>query len=223
MLTYNELADLLREIAMKLYVYNGYALDSFVVAGSVRLAMLIDTGLFPAENCHWVAKSIVPNINVYTSLMHNIEQRFDVIPACIMYNLLDQLFIISLDYQPEREGIPNPEFRRIFSTPEEEFTTFFSNIIENIDDFNNDSHREILSRGGTLDDSDSDSEDSDTDEEDDFIDPENAPAYEQYDGPLPLYENRHRDELLESDSSPEYSEFSLEMMLQYMARNHDQA
>jgi len=223
MLTYNELADLLREIAMKLYVYNGYALDSFVVAGSVRLAMLIDTGLFPAENCHWVAKSIVPNINVYTSLIHIIEQRFDVIPACIMYNLLDQLFIISLDYQPEREGIPNPEFRRIFSTPEEEFTTFFSNNIENIDDFNNDSHREILSRGGTLDDSDSDPEDSDTDEEDDFIDPENAPAYEQYDGPLPLYENRHRDELLESDSSPEYSEFSLEMMLQYMARNRDQA
>ena len=223
MLTYNELADLLREIAMKLYVYNGYALDSFVVAGSVRLAMLIDTGLFPAENCHWVAKSIVPNINAYTSLIHNIEQRFDVMPACIMYNLLDQLFIISLDYQPEREGIPNPEFRRIFSTPEEEFTTFFSNNIENIDDFNNDSHREILSRGGTLDDSDSDPEDSDTDEEDDFIDPENAPAYEQYEGPLPLYENRHRDELLESDSSPEYSEFSLEMMLQYMARNHDQA
>jgi len=223
MLTYNELADLLREIAMKLYVYNGYALDSFVVAGSVRLAMLIDTGLFPAENCHWVAKSIVPNINVYTSLIHIIEQRFDVIPACIMYNLLDQLFIISLDYQPEREGIPNPEFRRIFSTPEEEFTTFFSNNIENIDDFNNDSHREILSHGGTLDDSDSDPEDSDTDEEDDFIDPENAPAYEQYEGPLPLYENRHRDELLESDSSPEYSEFSLEMMLQYMARNHDQA
>src|ERR1051325_11466397 len=163
MLTYNELADLLREIAMKLYVYNGYALDSFVVAGSARLAMLIDTGLFPAENCHWVAKSIVPNINAYTSLIHIIEQRFDVIPACIMYNLLDQLFIISLDYQPEREGIPNPEFRRIFSTREEEFTTLFSNNIENID------------------------------------------------------------ELLESDSSPEYSEFSLEMMLQYMARNRDQA
>jgi hypothetical protein len=212
MLTYNELADLFREISMKLYMYNGYALDSFVVAGLVRLAVLIDTGLFPAENCHWVAKSIVPNISAYTSLMDIIEQRFDVGPTSIMYSLLDQLCIISLDYQPEREGIPNPEFRRIFSTPEEEFTTFFSSNIENIDDFDNDSHREILSHGGTLDDSDSDSDleviyDSDYDSEDDFIDPENPPEYSQYSEPPPKYEERNRDVLLDA-GVPLYSEFS---------------
>ena len=213
MLTYNELADLLREISMKLYMYNGYALDSFVVAGSVRLATLIDSGLFSAENCHWVAKSIVPDINVYTSLMHIIEQRFDAEPACIMYNLLDQLFIIALNYQPEREGISNPEFRRIFSASEAEFTTFISNNIGNIDDFDNDSHREILSHGGTLDDSDSDSDlevnyDSDYDSEDDFIDPENPPEYSQYPEPPPRFEERNRNTLLDAGVPPLYFEFS---------------
>lgn len=224
MLTYSELADLLREISMKLYMYNGYALDSFAVAGSVRLAMLIDTGLFPAENCYWVAKSIVPDINAYTSLMHIIEQRFDVVPACIMYNLLDHLCIIALDYQPEREGIPNPEFRRIFSTPEEEFTTFFSNNIENIDDFDNDSHREILSHGGGDSDSDEDSDlevnyDSDYDSEDDFIDPENPPEYIRYSEPLPRYEERNQDTLLDAGPLPLYSEFSWIRMMLFRAQS----
>src|ERR1044072_4529832 len=240
---YRDIVHLFREVSRIACNYEGYSRYSYIVEGSRRLASMIERGFFPEENCHWIAKSILPTNRTHLALIRATEYHFDADFACLMRNLVIKLHEITQSYTSEREGSFNRHFQRIITIPSEQFTTFFpgnsSNYSyrkilaqENVsdledsgtdsdtdseytDDFDNDSHREILAQGGAL-----DSED-DTDEEDDFIDPENAPAYEQYDGPLPLYENRHRDKLLESDSPPEYSEFSLRMMLQYMARNHD--
>src|ERR1051325_5893826 len=207
---YRDIVHLFREVSRIACNYEGYSRYSYIVEGSRRLASMIERGFFPEENCHWIAKSILPTNRTHLALIRATEYHFDADFACLMRNLVIKVHEITQSYTPEREGVSNRHFQRIITTPGEEFTTFFPGNSSNYSD------REILAQVNA-----SDPEDSDTDEEDDFIDPENAPAYEQYDGPLPLYENRHRDELLESDSSPEYLEFSLEMMLQYMARNHD--
>ena len=218
---YRDIVHLFREVSRIAYSYEGYSRYSYIVEGSRRLASMIERGLFPEENCHWIAKSILPTNTTHLALIRATEYHFDADFACLMRNLIIKLHEIIQSYTPEREGFSNQHFQRIITTPSEQFTTFFPGNNSNY------LYREILAQENVsdLEDSgtDSDTDSEYTDEEDDFIDPENAPAYEQYDGPLPLYENRHRDELLESDSPPEYSEFSLRMMLQYMARNHDQA
>src|ERR1043165_8864311 len=218
---YRDIVHLFREVSRIACYYEGYSRYSYIVEGSRRLASMIERGFFPEENCHWIAKSILPTNRTHLALIRATEYHFDADFACLMRNLVIKLHEITQSYTPEREGSFNWHFQRIITTPSEQFTTFFPGNSSNY------SYREILAQENVsdLEDSgtDSDTDSEYTDEEDDFIDPENAPAYEQYDGPLPLYDNRHRDELLESDSSPEYSEFSLRMMLQYMARNHDQA
>ena len=209
MLAYQDIVHMLREVSRNAYRWDGYAINSIIVAGSSHLAELIDSGLFPAENCHWIAKSIVPDLRTFRILRGVIHRRFDAMPAGMMSNLLCELFVIARDYQPEREGIPNPDFQRIFTQADMEFSTFFPN---DTDDFDNEAHREILAQGGATD-SDSDEdyigiEEEDINSEDDFIDPENPPEYELYPAKTaPRYEDRNRDTLLDA-GLPLYSEFS---------------
>jgi hypothetical protein len=134
-----------------------------------------------------------------------------------MKELIVMLYEVTRNYIPEREGIDNSHFCRIITTPGEQFTTFFPG--------NNYSDREALMgenisepEYGNDTDSEADSEYTSSEDEDDFIDPENAPEYERYEGPLPLYERRDNDRLLDA-GLPLYSEFSLRTMLWSMAKS----
>lgn len=215
---YRDTVHLLREVSRIAHAYEGYASNSYIVEGSRRLASMIERGFWPEETWHWIASSIVPNYRRYRYLSEYIHNHFDADFESLLQELLSNLYSVSRRYTPERDGVPNLELQRIFTTPEDAFITFFPG------DNSNYSYREILAHESISEpeyssDSDSDSDvDSDT-SEDDFIDPENAPEYERCAGPLPLYENRYRDKLLLSDEPPVYSEFSLEVMLMSMARS----
>lgn len=234
---YRDTVHLLREVSRIAHAYEGYARNSYIVEGSRRLASMIERGFWPEETWHWIASSIVPNYRGYRYLSEYIHNHFDADFESLLQELLSDLYSVSQRYTPERDGVPNLEFQRIFTTPEDEFVTLFPG------DNSNYSYRETLAHENISEpeysnDSNSDV-DSDSDEEldalweentgsnmvflglaeDDFINPEDAPEYEQYPSPLPLYENRYRDELLLSDEPPIYSEFSLEMMLMSMTRS----
>ena len=197
---YRDIIHIFREVSRIAYEYEGYNRNSYIVEGSRRLASMIEGGFFPEENCHWIAKSILPHNRYHIRLFYAINHHFDASFAELMQILVHSLVDVTRNYTPEREGMDNPYFHRIFTTPGEQFTTFFPGNASN-SEFESDSDSEI-----------------DSEDEDDFIDPENAPAYEQYDGPLPLYENIHQDELLLEGPPPIYSEFSLRMMRLSMER-----
>lgn len=198
MSNYRDTIHLFREVSRIAYNYEGYDRDSYIVRGSRRLADMIEGGLFPEENCHWIAKCILPHSRYHLGLIRAINHHFDASFAELMRNLVINLYDATQNYIPEREGVDNPYFHRIITTPSEQFTTFFP-------------------REDSEDESDSYS-DLDTDDEDDFIDPENPPEYDRSIDPLPLYENRYQDELL-AEGPPIYSEFSLRMMLMSMVRS----
>lgn len=195
MAEYREACEILDVISMTGALEN-YSPNSYIVKGTFQLSNMITNSIFPEETCHWIAESITSNSSWY---------QFIYIANESLKDPLRRLFGIFLrtvrDYSPEREGVPNPEFVKIVTTPEAEFVTFFPGNNNDIDDFDNDSHREILEY-------ESDNyPDLDTDDEDDFIDPENSPEYELYSEPLPRYEERSSDVLLDA-GLPLYSEFS---------------
>ena len=226
MSNYRDIVHAFRQVSRIAYEYEGYARNSYIVEGSRRLASMIERGFFPEENCHWIAKCILPHNIYHFGLFRAINHHFDASFAELIHILVFKLYVVTRDYTPEREGTDNPHFRRIITTPSEPFTTFFpGDTIDNYTDrealaHENVSDLELESASGSSasDTSDSDTSDSEEDE-DDFIDPENAPEYEQHPGPLPLYENRHQDELLLEDDPPIYSEFSLRMMQLSMERS----
>ena len=216
MSNHRDISHAFREVSRIAYEFEGYNRNSFIVEGSRRLASMIERGFFPEETCHWIAKSILPHNRCHLGLLHAIEYHFDPDFAEVMRLLVFKLSEVARTYIPEREGTDNPNFSRIITTPSRQFTTFFpGNTIDNYSDMEAQAYENILEQSDF-----SSNTSSDTDSDgDDLIDPENAPEYEQYAGSLPLYENRHQDELLLSDESPVYSEFSLEMMLLTMERS----
>ena len=224
MSNYRDIIHAFREVSIIAREYEGYSNTSFIVEGTRRLASMIERGFFPEETCHWIAKCIIPHNRYHLGLFRAIDYHFDPIFAELMRILVCKLLEVTRNYTPEREGGDNPHFCRIITTPSEQFTTFFPG-----DTINNYSVSEALAVENVLDlelesdsdsDYDSDIDDSDTSEdENDFIDLENAPAYERHPGPLPLYESRHQDELLDAGPTPVYSEFSLRMMQLSMERS----
>jgi hypothetical protein len=202
MAEYREACEILNVISMTGALEN-YNPNSYIVKGAFQLANMIINSIFPEETCHWIAESITSN-NSWNQYIYIINEDL----RHLFRRLMGILLRTVRDYSPEREGIPNPEFVKIITTPEDEFVTFFPGNID-IDDFDNDSHREILVQGNALDSEDESDNypDLDTDDEDDFIDPENSPEYELYSEPLPRYEYRNNDKLLDA-GIPLYSEFS---------------
>jgi hypothetical protein len=186
-----------------------YPPNSFIVRGSELLGEMITRTPFPEETVHRIAKSMLTD-EYYTRLL---DEIFDRKLLRQVNQLIAKLANFYENYTPEFEGISNTQFERVFTTPYDEFITFYpNNNIEAIDDFDNESHQEILAQEGALEDSEDDSDDDlpdldyDTDN-DDFIDPENSPEYAQYSEPPPRYEERNRDRLLDA-GIPLYSEFS---------------
>ena len=203
MAEYREACEILNIISMTGAIEN-YSPNSYIVKGTFQLSNMIINSIFPEETCHWIAESITSGPSWYQyRYIINEDLRH------LFRSLMGILLRTVRDYSPEREGIPNPEFVKIITTPEAEFVTFFPGNNIDIDDFDNDSHREILVQGNALDSEDESDNypDLDTDDEDDFIDPENSPEYELYSGPLPRYEERNYDTLLDA-GLPLYSEFS---------------
>ena|ERR1044072_2300728 len=202
MAEYREACEIINAISMTGALEN-YSPNSYIVEGAFQLASIIINSPFPEETCYWVAKSIVSN-DTWMQYMYIRNENLQT----LLHILFGILLRTVRDYSPDREGIPNPEFVKIITTPEAEFVTFFPGNID-IDDFDNDSHREILAQGNALDSEDESDyyPDLDTDDEDDFIDPENSPDYELYSEPPPRYEERNSDILLDA-GVPLYSEFS---------------
>ena len=201
MAEYREACEIINAISMTGALEN-YSPNSYIVEGAFQLANIIINSLFPEETCYWIAESITSDSSWYRYIyIINEDLRH------LFRSLMGILLRTVQDYSPESEGIPNPEFIKIITTPEDEFATFFPGNID-IDDFDNDSHREILAQGAL--DSEDESDyypDLDTDDEDDFIDPENSPDYELYSEPPPRYEKRNSYILLDA-GVPLYSEFS---------------
>jgi hypothetical protein len=193
MAEYREACAILNAISVAGAMEN-YNSNSYIVEGAFQLANIIINSPFPEETCYWVAKSIISN-DAWMQYMYIRNENLQT----LLHILFGILLRTVRDYSPESEGISNPEFIKIITTPEDEFVTFFPRNI----DFDNDSHREILE-----DESDYYPDlDTDTDDEDDFIDPENSPEYELYSEPPPRYEERSSDILLDA-GVPLYSEFS---------------
>jgi len=202
MAEYREACEILNGISITGALEN-YSPNSYIVEGAFQLARMISDSLFPEETCYWVAESITSNSSWYQFIYIADESLHD-----LFRRLMGILVRTVRDYSPEREGIPNPEFVKIITTPEAEFVTFFPGNID-IDDFDNDSHQEILAQRNAL---FSGGSGSDIDSEeiyymDDFIDPENSPENELYSEPPPRYEYRNNDILLDT-GVPLYSEFS---------------
>src|ERR1700761_2865348 len=162
MSNYRDIIHLFREVSRIAYEHEGYARDSYIVEGSRRLASMIERGFFPEENCHWIAKCIVPHSRYRLGLIHAIGYHFDADFACLMGILITKLYEVTCNYTPEREGTDNSHFVRIITTPSEQFTTFFPG------NNNNYSDREILAQENISEpeygsDTDSEYTDDDTD------------------------------------------------------------
>src|SRR5687768_6357062 len=125
MSNYRDIIHLFRAVSNIAYNYEGYDRNSFIVEGSRRLASVIERSFFPEDNCYWIAKCILPHSRYRLSLIRAINHHFDASFAELMHNLVIDLYDITRNYTPEREGADNPYFCRIITTPNEQFTTFF--------------------------------------------------------------------------------------------------